>query len=353
LNKQARINRAPFSKKALAYGLDLVSLLVLTIGFFYAVLYGVFSTGFGYSSNKAFIDNLEISHNYRLREGEDYKEYETVIKYFYFDEYTDRILKDINTDGKDRSIIYIYNVNVLGLPSVPTSTKNSSDFYKYKVDDDGNYLINELGERIPGSGTNYDKNISDFFYTVYNDIPVLARNYNNEYKKAFTENNTYESISRVSSFIFSFIVLYLVFPLIFKNGCTIFQKVFDVGYINYKDGYSIKKYKLIFRPNIYFLIPAFGLYFFNLYTVVLLVVVPIFINFLSIILSSEKRDLFDYICSVDTCEISQSLIYKDEKEEVEEEKENKNYEDKDFINKLSEIANDSVKNSKDDIKKQD
>lgn len=351
MNKQARINRAPFTKKALAFALDLVALFTLTVGFYFSIVYGVFATGFGYSSNKTYIDNLEISHNYRLGEGEDYKEYEKVIKYFYFDEYTEDILKDINKSGTVHSITYIYNVNVLELPTSPTATKNSSDFYKYKVDSEGNYLVDELGERIAGSGTNYDKNISDFFYTTYNDIPYLARTYNAEYKRAFDNNNTYESISRFSGFVLSYLILFILLPLILKNGSTIFQKVFDIGYVNYRDGFSIKKYKLIFRPFIYFLIPTFGLYFFNIYTIVLLVVAPLFINFVAMVLSSEKRDLFDLICKTDTCTISESLIYKDENEALEKENnENKEYTDKSFVETLTKIANNTQNNPENDIK---
>ena len=134
-----------------------------------------------------------------------------------------------------------------------------------------------------------------------------------------------------------FVVFYVVFPLIFKNGSTLFEHIYKIGFVESKDGYRLKTYKVILRAVIYFVMPIIGVYFFTKYSIILLAVLPIFVNILVMMFSQEKRDIAEHFLGIESCDLISSDILTSNNEVIEMDK---TVTDQEFLDRLKNIDND-------------
>lgn len=330
------VEKSNIGKRLLAYAIDIVSVILSTLVLFFIILYGVFGTGFNYIGNNKAIEEKSEEYNLTLRYGEDYKKYEEVVKEFYFVHFKDEIIKDYSGENKTYSIEYIYNVVVLRLPETPTTEYNSTSLYRYKVNSDGSYALDILGEQVEGSGAYFERSLMDLFYQSYETLPSILRRYDSSFDKCFLDNAMYEGISRVIAFVISVLIFYILIPYINKHGATLSEKYLKIGYVNTNNYLSIKKYKIALRPLIYYLLPALTMYAFTGAGVVILGVVPLFINFVVVLLSKENKDLFEIFTKVMASDLESSNIFDNQKEADEFMKQEK-IDDIDFCENLKSI----------------
>ena len=181
----------------------------------------------------------------------------------------------------------------------------------------------------------------DLFYGKYQDLWKYIYKYDVNYRNDYDMVVLSKKISRVVAFSISSFVFFGVFPLVNKNGSTIFEKKKKLGYVNSNDLFEIKPYKNILRPFIYFTLPAIGIYFFSRYTVILLSVLPIFINFIFIFLSKDNKDIYERIARTKSISLEESKILKNE-EEFKEFAAKEEIENEEYLKTLENVKNANI-----------
>lgn len=338
MDRKIRIQDAQVNHKLFSFIYDLLVLCGSTLVLYFTILYGVFGLFFNHVSNVNKINEIEESYNLNLEQGLDYSEYEEVLKEFYFIKYPEEIKNQFNEYySKDYSINHIYNVVVCKLNDEPSFENYKTDYFSYIQDASGQFNPDLLAIKVEGSGRNYEKNMSDLLYSSYSRLKDLLETYNEEYRELVVKDFNQKATSRGIAFGISFIVFYLIIPLSNQNGATLFEKKYQLAHVNAKDGYLVKKYKIILRPFIYYLIPFIALLVWTKNSMIIVLLGYLFINCLLLIFSKNNLDLSEKILYMTTCSVQESLLFENEKDERAyfNSEEGKKIEDPDYLNKLS------------------
>jgi len=337
MKKDSRIVYSGFSKKVVSYLLDIASVFLTSLALYFLSISLVAGPFLNYNNNKDIIYRSEEKYGLNVQETTNYLDYERACTDFYFNYFKDDIVKTYVDEGKNYTIEHIYNVLVLNLPAEPTVSTHSTSYYKYSVNDDGSFNVDVVANRIAGSGEFYERSLKDLFYTSYEELFVIARKYDSTYSLAFSTNSQIEDITRVISLSISIIVFYMVLPFFFKHGATLFEHIFKIGHTNEKNGYSISKYKILLRPLFDFPLFLLGLYFATLYSIVLLIVLPLFANAIYMMFSYHNISFYEKVSKTESCDEDTSLIFANLSEEEAFEKENNQIDDPDFIARLEKM----------------
>ena len=338
-NKSLKLIKPIISKRIIAFLLNILVFGACSLALYFATLYGVFATGFNYIDNQNYINEVKKDNNLNLKEDLTYQEYEKVVTKFYYETYPDQIFNYYHEyDERISSLTHAYNVFVLNLPVEPTVEYYQTEYFKYQQLSDGSFDVNAKAIQISGSGKRYEANMQSLFYMSYSHLKDFVYKFDENYKKANDQNVLFERLSRTVAFIIPYIAFYIVIPLVSKNGSTLFETKFNIGRVERKNGFRVKKFQTLIRYLVAFIIPFIGFYYFNLYSVILLTIAPLFLNILVMIINKNNYDLLDLICYTEGVDVSNSLIFKDPKEEYIYYKNNKNiYSDEEYVNALSNI----------------
>lgn len=289
-------DRAPVRNHLLAYLLDILVLTIVTVSLYFAGLYGVCAPAMGYINKTNRIKEIENQYSLNLTSKNSWEEYEAVVKNFYLTFEDEIVAGNKEETGKDESIIYIYNVTVLQLPSHPTDSNYKTNYYQYQKDETG-FLVNEWGERIEGDSFYYYSNLKGIFENEYKHLFNYLKLYNPEYLSLTNDVYYQQNITRGIAMFLNVAILFVAIPLADKNKQTIFEKVFHIVRVNKKDSLLIKNHKLILRPIILYLLPIVGVFFMNQYSFIILAIAPLFVNILVSFFSKSNQDLVEIILS--------------------------------------------------------
>ena len=342
MNKELLIEKPSMGSRFLAYFLDIGTVVLSTIALYFIILYAIFGSAFNYIGNSNYINEVYEEYNLNIAYDTNYKPYEEVLQQIYFEDFKEEILNDYREDGKDYSIEYIYNVVVLNLPEEPTVNTYSNSLFHYVQNEDGSFNVNVLGVKEDGSGEFYERSLADLFYASYTNLPSLLRMYLPDFNQAFVDNANYEAISRSVALVISVSVFYVLMPFVNKKGSTIFEKVYKIGYVNKRNFLEVKKWKIPLRALILFVVPLLGLIFYNNYTLVILIILPIFIDPLAILLSKKNTDFYELICFTRACDLASSNIFKTE-DELKEFTEKIEIDNQDFLDNLTNMESLNMK----------
>lgn len=340
MKQTSRVSLAQTNHKLCAFIFDSVSLFLSTLLLYFVILYGVFATCFHYVDHQNEMKDIEIQYRLNFDNSHSYEEYEEILQEFYFEKYPEEIKQNFNDYYETNySIIHIYNISVLNLPSVASYNEYKTDYYQYVQNDDGTYNVDVLAVKILGSGRVYEQNMHDLFYNSYIELPGLLRIFHPTYNEIIVTNETYLMISRSIAFVLSFIIFFVIIPLTNKYGCTLFERIYKITLVRKKNGYLPKKGILILKSIIYYLIPFVGVILGTRNSLIILSLGFLFINFLMIILSKENKDLSEKILRIYTVSIDESLLFKNSTEEKEyfDSPEGKKLLEPDTLEKLSSI----------------
>lgn len=334
MNINSKISSIDKLKKIKASLFNFLTTFLLSIILYSLLILLINQFSSNYKTNKQIINDVEIKYNLNLKENNDYSKFEEAIRKYYF-HFGDNIINDYKKENKTFTIYYIYNVTVLKLPLDPVKTNYQTELFEYQKDKDGNFLVNEFGKLKEGSGRRYEKNLHDLFYTSYKHLTYLTLKYDKEYSQAFNYNNNLKRILRAISFLFIIIPYFFIYPLFNKHYETFFEKRYDVALIKEKNCYKINLFIFLLKNLAYFSLPFIGIFFLNLYTVTIFFIFPLFINFLTLLISSSSQSLNDKIFKISYCENSNSLIFRNKKHE----EEFLNKDDENLIYKYLELKN--------------
>lgn len=170
-----------------------------------------------------------------------YKEDENNNVIFVLDNFT---LDELTT--YDEIITYNYNLEEYSTngPSALEEFKNSKtdmmkEYFTYDQETD-TYIPNEENE----------SEILTFYSNAFNDLSSFLLVNNETLANAYSKLNFYNQIERFISILIVSVVLYIVIPLILKNGQTIGKKVLKVYVVECdKEGLSLSTSKLLLREG--------------------------------------------------------------------------------------------------------
>lgn len=340
MRKELRLQEPNNGKHVLSFALDLLLTILSTFALYFLLIYSLMVPAFKYNEYKNVKQEYLNKYSLNVGANKDYSFYEEKVKSFYFDSFKDQIVESYKSRGytyneEYYTIEHIYNVEVLMLPLNPTTSSFENTMFSYVVNDDGTFNVDTVGLTKAGSGKTYEKNLKDIFYNAYNNLPTYLQSFVPEYQNAIASVGKEETIARTIAFTISIAIFYVIIPLTNKYGSTLFNKKYDLGYVDNKTGYLLPKTKIVLRGILESIIPLIGLIGFSKYTIIVLCILPYFIDFLMIVFTTNHGSLWEKIFGMECVEISSSLIFGDKKEE--ETYFNAEVEDKEFMERLENI----------------
>lgn len=361
MNKSVRVEPAMRSQRLLAFGFDLLTIIVSTALLFFLSLYAIIGPIFGYQDKCNFLVSKDQEYDLTISDSYDYEACEKVIQKFYFDYFPIEIENDIHRlypKETYQSIVHIYNVFVLNLPLNPTpeGDKYKGDLFQYQISEEGVVLVNEIGIKRPEmSGMNYENSLRQLFYNKYSGLSTMLVNYLPSYHEAYSLKSNLELGCRIGSASLSVLIFSLLLPLIFKNGQTLGFKLEHIALVNSKNGFKIPFYKNIIRMFVLYTLPVFGFALNNRYGFVIFIIFPLFISALLMLFRESGSDLADIFARTTAVDIDNSLLFSSAGEAslYEKNPEHQNVEDKEYLEALESIEEFDLSVSRDESLKKD
>ena len=121
----------------------------------------------------------------------------------------------------------------------------------------------------------------------------------------------------IPTYVISFALVYLLFPMIFKNGETLGKITLQIGMVN-KLGYKVTKPQVLLRFLFFFLEITFSTFILGMMNWTMLATLGIGVAALMIatLISKDNRSLHDYIAGTMVIDVKKSVFFKDAKEEA-------------------------------------
>lgn len=343
-------NLAPQSTRIGAFLIDFAFLFLTFMILFYACAAQVFWFSSGYNlKTQMQTYTLDSSLCYLNEKNEvsiyntsdDYSVYEKCISYYFLNYLTGNVpegkVKAPNYDKefepesgvkvlpKDYYTIEWYNKTVLGITEDDPNRETSTLYFTYQVDEHGNYdktkigvpknqrYSNEKGQVVLLTNEDIVIQYKKIYQAAYRDL---------ENKDFFLEvSNKYYmgfSIAASLSLFVSGLIVYVGFPLIFKNGRTIGKRILKLGLANY-EGYKFHNIQLLMRFMPFGICSlAIMLPFWNSIAIIFLIVlIMLLVSFALMMASPKKASLHDFCARTIVIDTKTSILFNDIAEEEE------------------------------------
>lgn len=258
-------------------------------------------------------------------EFNDYKRYEEIMTNYYL----------VFLPAQDDTITYDnywYNVHILGLnddrnlygqedlDAIQLPSKTGSTFWRYATEGE-EVLYDQIGVPVDsfyedGVLTQQAKVTLRTFYcsgddsvrsVYYNAIQNLF------YQPFFLEYyNVYTAYSLPYPLMvaapLAALLIFLMFPLIFKNGASIGKKIMHCCLVN-REGFTIKRAQVVLRTLPQILVGAVLLFFLPLKWSVIIMSVLLFASYVLSIFELKKRSVHDFIAGTMVIDEEESVFF--------------------------------------------
>lgn len=198
-------------------------------------------------------------------------------------------------ENDDGSIIYI--LNDYSRDDLSTYDQIIVDNYsKYSATDEivafqnskgeeGSGFVKENDSYVPGTD---DEKLQVFYNNAFNDVSSFLLQNDQELATCFGKLNFYSQISNFTSVISAALIVYLLFPFVFKNGQTLGKKFLKLYVVDAdKDDRALSKGRLLLRQSS-FIVVEIVLSQFTYY-------IPLVISLIVMLVSKNKVALHDLI----------------------------------------------------------
>lgn len=322
-------NLANQSSRVGAFFIDAAFLLIAFLVLFYGCAIQIFWFSSGYNLKTQMQTYTLDSHLLHLNENNEvviynestYNKYEEVVTYYYLNYLTGNVTEgspkapNYNVErefvegqgkklAKDYFTVSWYNYNILGIVEANPSSEKSESYFTYQKDEKGNFDTSKIG--IPKSeryssdkGTVVkltDTDIASKYKVIYE---AAYRNLENQSFFLEVANPYYMgfAISASASLLVGGAIIYLLFPVIFKNGQTIGKKILKLGLANY-EGYKFKNHQLLMRFMPYTVCTlAIMLPFWSSTTIIGIVILILLLVSFALMMASPKRAALHDFCA--------------------------------------------------------
>ena len=346
MNSFLTIEKPDVVKRLTAAFIDLLIVISLGLILFNFVVGPIFDAATDAPELRSYKESVEVvkdtetqnGYNLNLGSNETYDKYVKEAKRFfeYYEEkltdyYYNLALNDKNCpeEFKERfkDIELIYNVYFCGLKYNPVVTENedgtgetsySNKYFIYQFDKNANEYIwgeyaidnegyyEELNER-------YIVDRQGFCAQKYDNLKVMLSLIDEDYKNGNSSLQLYTNLNALFSTVVSILIIYAAIPYCFGNFATIGKKIFGYGYIN-KNGTKLSWYKGLCKTLCCMVLPALGLYLFNIYTLVFFAIAPYFVNLMFLLLGKSEADIFEKVFRMRMIDVKKSSLFETEEE---------------------------------------
>ena len=343
MDKQILVEPAEKNRRLISTLIDILTMLASTLAIYFFMLYVAIGPANNYVTKNERVQEIKEEYQITYESGRPYTDYQEVLYKFYVEYYGDEIeerLSNYFPDEKYASHVHMYNVFVMDLdidPHVEDGTYRGK-YFQYQLDEEGNVLINEPGVlRNDYQDEKYANTLSSFMYGRYVELEGLLKTYNKEYIALCNSIGNIELISRSTGIGVTVIAFAIIIPLCLKHGRTLGNKSMGIVIVNSKNGFTIKKYKVFIRALSLYGLPIGGVIIGNVYSIISMVVFPLFVSTLLMLFRNDEQDLGDLISRTIAVDIEASLLFKSAGEAslYMKKAENQIVEDPEFLEALS------------------
>lgn len=210
--------------------------------------------------------------------------------------YSDKLVESkMYVENDDGSIIYIlndysrddlstYDQIIVDNYSKYSATDEIAAFQNSKSED-GSGFVKENDSYVPGTD---DEKLQVFYNNAFNDVSSFLLQNDQELATCFGKLNFYSQISNFTSVISAALIVYLLFPFVFKNGQTLGKKFLKLYVVDAdKDDRALSKGRLLLRQSS-FIVVEIVLSQFTYY-------IPLVISLIVMLVSKNKVALHDLI----------------------------------------------------------
>lgn len=338
-------NLASQGLRIVASIVDFAIALALTLLFYFAGANLIISNST--TALRGQIDNYKVESHLELRkedgsvgiiQSNDPKDYEDSLQGFYLrymagsplegEEVAPNSNKALNIDGKevlpkDYYTVRYYNETVLGITQENPDGEQSSSYWTFEKDEQGNYLKDKLAIRRtqrydPDRGKVVDLTDTDFL-VAYQNVYIKAYQVLVTQDFYLSASNTlyfYYQLGITISIFLGGIITYVVIPYFIKNGQTVGKKIFKLGLATY-DGYQMNNYQLLLRfvpalvVDLSLLLPFWS----TVFSALIIPIVTLLVSFALMMASPKRAALHDFAARTIVIDYESSTIFKNELEE--------------------------------------
>ncbi len=150
-------------------------------------------------------------------------------------------------------------------------------------------------------------------------IAACSDFYYSDFYKTINRNLTLIQLFEfIPTYIFFFALIYLLFPMIFKNGETLGKLTFSLGLVN-KNGYKVTRPQILLRFLFFFLEITLGTFLLGILDIRSLATLGIVITALLIatLVNKKNRSLHDFVAGTMVVDLKESIFFKNANEEAE------------------------------------
>jgi|LAHS01.1.fsa_nt_gb hypothetical protein len=327
----------PILWKPLIASLVNVGLIIgATALFYFAAARPIVEAQSSIQADETLIRQKEDENQMTLGANLDADSYRIPLERFYFTNHSEEIVSSYATRyGKTYSIGYLYNINVLTLPTSPTAASYQTSYFSYVLNSDGSVNRDQKGIQRTDLNAKGLDDVRDIYYSAYQELPSLLKEIDPSYASAASERFAFLGYARLGSLLLAFVLAEAILPLFFKNGASLGEKIFHLGYVSSR-GWRFPLWKLPLKALLYALLPAVFIYYWTLYGGILLVLGPYFINLLIFLFVKDNQMLPDLILRSYVVDLDLTPIYKDSIDQIEKTGGKlPRYKDRDYIDDLS------------------
>jgi uncharacterized RDD family membrane protein YckC len=190
-----------------------------------------------------------------------------------------------------------YNEHILNIGSTDDSI---TIYFEYDVDELDNPDPSKVGVPLDTATT---EELDAFYLAAYTAAQQDLARYAPYAELAAQISNYSLQILSISGLI-SIAVLYLLFPLLFKNGQTLSKKMFNLAVVS-KQGYQIKVWQVFAR---------FAFFAMEIVLSIYTIMGAFLISYTLMIFTKGNRSAHDYVAGTSVVNLKQSLIFANEQE---------------------------------------
>lgn len=334
--KNDHIERAGIGKMLLASFLNVVFLTAATLFSYWAICFPIFQATPSYHEAVTYVQSENSIRRFGENAHKEYPFYQEVLEEFYFGEYSEALAKNYNDQYKTNyTIRHIYNATVLKLPAEATITNYSTTYFSYVLNEDGSVNMDAPAKMADNLNDRGKSDVRDLYYQSYSHLEDALSSVSPRYANSRNHVANVERIARMASFSFSNLVLVFLLPFFLKGNGELGELILKLGRAE-RNGYTPRWYHHLLRFLVVLPIPLLAMFWFNAYSITLLLIFPYFGNELLLLLGKEKRSPVDRLSMLVEIDLENSLLFPDQAELDEYEKTAlASYQDAEYVSKLS------------------